>query len=336
MTAIYINANACTRLVYSEKGQAVLVGRTMDWTEDLNSHTYLRVYPRGIMRNGSAGINSLKWQAKYGSINAVSYDVENTDGMNEKGLAAHMLWLDAADYGKRDTRQPGLNVLLWAQYYLDNFATVTEAVAYTQTHPFQLVDTDHSHQFPSDMKKLTLHLALDDATGDSAILEYVAGQLHVYHGREYAVLTNDPAYDQQLNRLHDYEGLGGKTPLPGTIDASDRFVRAVYDLKYLPASHNLTAELASVFSVIDNVAEPYTIKNTLNSEPSPTVWRIVADLTHRQYYFGTSSRLNIIWANLKDFNLAAGAPIMELNVHTRQELTGNVRAKFQPMHVKAI
>lgn len=47
----------------------------------------------------------------------------------------------------------------------------------------------------------TVHLALEDSTGDSAILEYINGKLVIHHGRQYQVMTNDPPYDQQLALL---------------------------------------------------------------------------------------------------------------------------------------
>jgi len=85
--------------------------------------------PRGIKRSGLAGKNSLHWISKYGSVAAVVYGFASADGMNEKGLDANVLWLAEADFGSRDDKLPGLSLSLWAQYYLDNFATVAEAIA---------------------------------------------------------------------------------------------------------------------------------------------------------------------------------------------------------------
>lgn len=50
--------------------------------------------------------------------------------MNEAGLMANLLWLVESEYptfGKGS--KPGLTIAAWAQYVLDNFATVQEAVA---------------------------------------------------------------------------------------------------------------------------------------------------------------------------------------------------------------
>ncbi len=47
----------------------------------------------------------------------------------------------------------------------------------------------------------TLHLAIEDADGDSAIIEFAAGKPVVHHGREFTLMTNDPTYDEQLQLL---------------------------------------------------------------------------------------------------------------------------------------
>jgi glycosyltransferase involved in cell wall biosynthesis len=50
------------------------------------------------------------------------------------------------------------------------------------------------------------HLALEDPSGDSAIIEPIDGELVVHHGAEYTVMANSPAYDEQLANLSRYEG----------------------------------------------------------------------------------------------------------------------------------
>ena len=47
--------------------------------------------------------------------------------MNEKGLTAHLLYLEATEYEKRDSR-PGVSYLAWLRYVLDNNTTVANAL----------------------------------------------------------------------------------------------------------------------------------------------------------------------------------------------------------------
>ena len=117
-------ADACTRLVYHGANDQIITARSMDWRLDIG--TNLWVLPKGIARTGEAGPNSIEWTAKYGSVVATGYDVATTDGMNEAGLVANVLWLVESEYPKYYGSQPGLAISLWAQYMLDNFATVAE------------------------------------------------------------------------------------------------------------------------------------------------------------------------------------------------------------------
>ena len=55
-------------------------------------------YAKRVSRDGSAGPNSIKWTSKYGSVIATGYEVSTTDGMNEAGLVANILWLVESEY----------------------------------------------------------------------------------------------------------------------------------------------------------------------------------------------------------------------------------------------
>ncbi|MEO8422141.1 MAG: linear amide C-N hydrolase, partial [Hyphomicrobium sp.] len=116
---------ACTRGVYLGSDGLVITGRSMDWMEDISSNMW--VFPRAMQRDGAAGPQSAKWTSKYGSLTVAGYDKATTDGMNEKGFVANLLYLADADYGKPDGK-PLMSVTVWAQYMLDNYATVAEAV----------------------------------------------------------------------------------------------------------------------------------------------------------------------------------------------------------------
>src|SRR5690606_5440128 len=85
-------------------------------------------------------------------------------------------------------------------------------------------------------REATLHLAIEDATGDSAILELEAGKLAVHHGRQFTLMTNDPTYDEQLALLakQDFSHPTRELPLPGNVNPVDRFQRAAYYSALLP------------------------------------------------------------------------------------------------------
>ncbi len=57
---------ACTRALYVAKDGTVIVGRSMDWGEDMMSNMW--VLPRGMKRDGRGGKNTISWISKYGSL----------------------------------------------------------------------------------------------------------------------------------------------------------------------------------------------------------------------------------------------------------------------------
>ena len=149
-------AEACTRVVYLGSDGLVVTGRSMDWAEDM--HSNLWAFPKGMTRDGAAGPNTPKWTSKYGSLIVAGYDVGSADGMNEMGLVANLLYLAESDYGTPPAGAPLLSISLWAQYVLDNFATVNEAVEALQSEPFKIVAPDLPNGKPS-----SLHLSISDA-----------------------------------------------------------------------------------------------------------------------------------------------------------------------------
>ncbi|QYO67620.1 linear amide C-N hydrolase [Leptolyngbya sp. 7M] len=302
------SAHACTRFVYRGAEGRVITARSMDWRWD--SGTNIWVLPRGVERDGRAGPNSLKWTAKYGSVIASAYDISTTDGMNEAGLVANLLWLADSVFPEPDATTPTLSLSLWAQFMLDNFATVAEAVNYVRQNEFLVL----TGEVPGQNRLAALHLSLSDATGDSAILEYVNGELTIHHSPEYQVMTNEPTYDQQLALASYWSQIGGRAMLPGTNRASDRFVRAQYYINAIPETADRRTVLASIFSIIRNTSVPYGISTPEQPQISSTRWRVVADHKDRAYYFESAVSPNIFWVEFDklDFSPQAGVRTLQL------------------------
>jgi penicillin V acylase-like amidase (Ntn superfamily) len=323
---------ACTRLVFIGADNEVITARSMDWKVDVGTNLY--ILPRGIARSGEAGPNSLKWIAKYGSVVATGYDVSTTDGMNERGLAAALLWLVESKYpafGR--SSKPGLTIAAWAQYVLDNFASVNEAVAALEKQPFTIVTAS----VPGEQRLATLHLAISDATGDSAIVEYINARQVIHHGRQYQVMTNSPIFDQQLALNEYWKQIGGTTFLPGTNRSSDRFARAAFYVNAIPKDEDSDKALASVFGVIRNVSVPFGINTPEEPNISSTRWRTVADQKRMLYFFESALTPNTFWVDLKkiDFSAAASVKRLDLGKDQRNTFQGEVSSHFQaslPFH----
>ncbi|MEN3931169.1 linear amide C-N hydrolase [Microvirga sp. W0021] len=322
-----IQSYACTRLVYLGPNDNIITARSMDWKYEID--TNLWVFPRGMERNGEVGPNSIKWTSKYGSVVASGYDVSTTDGVNEAGLMANVLWLVESQYPKLDNKKPGLTIAAWAQYALDNYATVAEAVADLEKEPFTIV-TDN---VPGEKRMTTLHLSLSDATGDSAIIEYIDGKQVIHHGRQYQVMTNSPTFNEQLALNEYWKQIGGTVFMPGTNRAADRFARASFYVNAIPKEENTNRALASVFSVLRNVSVPYGIATDEEPNLSSTRWRTVFDHKRKLYFFESAVTPNTFWIDLKSIDFSADkGKVMKLDLGKSQDHTysGNATKDFKP------
>lgn len=325
---------ACTRAVYLGSDGLVITGRNMDWVEDISSNLW--VFPRGMERDGAAGPASVKWKAKYGSATIAGYELATTDGMNEKGLVANLLYLSGADFGKSGAK-PTLSVTSWAQYVLDNFATVAEAVDAMRKEAFAMVPPTLPNGFPAQ-----LHLAISDASGDSAVFEHVGGKLAIHHGRHFQVMTNEPPMNEQAALNAYWKTIGGHTFLPGTIKPEDRFVRASYFINAVPktiAKQFVTAvpgasyanqAVASVLSVMRTVSTPFGLHTEGEPNNSSTLWRTVADQKNLVYFFDSATSPNAFWVEFAGLDFKEGAPVMKLEMAGGKVHAGDVAKKLAP------
>ncbi|MBY0586677.1 linear amide C-N hydrolase [bacterium] len=315
------NADACTRAVYLGKEGRVVTGRSMDWVEDMQ--TNLWIFPRGMKRDGGLNKGSLEWTSKYGSVVASVYEGGTADGMNEKGLVVNLLYLAESEYPPADDNRPGVCITSWAQYMLDSFATVEEAVAELNKNSFRVVPV----AAPNGAKG-TVHLSISDPTGDSAIFEYVKGKLVIHHGKEFQVMTNSPTYDKQLALNEYWKEIDGAVMLPGTTRAADRFARASYYINACLQTADARESVASVFSVMRNVSVPRGVRKKDAPNLSSTIWRTVSDHKSRVYYFEDTANPSPAWVKLDkvDFNEGSGTRKLTLS---GKDLAGDQTANFK-------
>ena len=172
--------------------------------------------------------------------------------------------------------------------------------------------------------KATVHLAIEDAAGDSAIIEYIpGGKKTIYHNREYRIMTNDPSYDQQLAYLakFNFDNATRETSIPGNTDGKDRFIRADYYRQWLPEPKNTREAIASILAIARNVSVPFGAPNRARGS--------LFDLTNQRYYFELTTSPNVIWMDLAKFKLTKGSPALLLHPDDIK-LSGDVTKSFKP------
>lgn len=316
--------NACTRVVYKGPQNTIITARSMDWKSEIDANLW--IFPRGMERLGNVGNNSIKWTSKYGSVITSAWDIATTDGINEKGLVANVLWLVESEYPQFNPKgsKPGLTISAWAQYVLDNYATVKEAVDELGKEDFVIV----SDFIPGTDKFTTLHLSISDATGDNAIFEYINGKLKIHHDPSYTVMTNSPIFEEQLAINQYWKGIPGTIMLPGTNRAADRYVRASYYIDAIPQTTDTRTSIASVFSVIRNCSVPFGISSESEPNISSTRWRSVSDQKNLVYYFETVQTPNTFWVDLKKVDFSKKANVKKLSASKNETYAGETSKEF--------
>lgn len=314
---------ACSRAVYLGTENTIITVRSMDWQSDLGSNLW--VFPRGMKRNGACGPQSIEWTSKYGSVVASAFEAATADGMNEKGLVANLLYLAESKYPARSTdgNRKMVCISAWCQYVLDQFSSVEEAVSALREEPFDVatVMTPDGHEG-------SVHLAISDATGDSAIFEYINGKLVIHHGRQFQVMTNSPIYSEQIALNTYWKEIGGTTMLPGTNRAADRFARASFYINAIPQDAKTDEAVASCFGVIRNVSVPLGITTPGQPNISSTIWRSVSDHKNKRYYFESTRSPSVFWVNVGEMDFSDNQPVKKLTVSDGTIYSGNSAEKF--------
>ena len=311
----------CTRILYTDgqllksatAGGNVVTGRNMDWATPLETEIW--AFPANIERQGGTYEHPFKWTSKYGSVIASALDGATTDGINTQGLVANLLFLTESDYDREPGGEelPTMSTAAWTQYVLDSFGTVEEAVkAMEPDNLFQM----NAPSIPGSDKKSTLHLSISDATGDSAIFEYVKGKLTIHHGKGYTVMTNSPTYEKQLAINEYWKNKDGMVVLPGTNNASDRFARASFYLSAVPRDYvnDVRTAIATTFSIIRNVAVPVGLTDREKPNLSSTLWSTVSDHKNLIYYYANARSASVCWIDLKQLKLGEGSGVRKIDM----------------------
>ena len=224
------------------------------------------------------------WISKYGSVtfNQFSREVP-IGGMNEKGLVIECL-VSASKYPRSDQRK-AVNEFQWIQYQLDSCGSVAEVIQSAQAMriaPYAL----------------GLHYFITDASGVSAVIEYVGGKLICYSGKTLPlkVLANTSyAYALKTKNAKD-----------------DRFERCAQFLKKYDGSEDA---VAFSFRALDSIAQGNFTK-----------WQVVYDLPNQRISFRTTANRRIKQIGLSDFDFENDTLLLDVNL----DAEGSVRKQFKP------
>ena len=321
----------CTRIFWNTNPGLLIVGRNEDYVTA--SHPTLVATPRGVERCGTVDavkrVKSMAWTVKYGNIAVYANNRFPNDGLNEVGLTARTLYYLEGDPNQTmapDDNKQELDEDHWVSFVLDNFATVGQALdaLRNDVHIVSVAGergSGYSYATPK-------HLALADATGDSAIVEIQDGTLQIFHGAEYRILTNPPSYQEELENAAQYK-TATQEQLPVSWSGADRFVRADYFLRHFPQPRGNDALTAYgfMYSALGSVMMPAGLPApeedreltaqlvaaltdpTETYGGAATYFQTISDLTNKHYRFKSLIAPSDVFFDFGDYDFSAGQPV---------------------------
>lgn len=283
---------ACTTFFLEKNGQMAF-GKNYDWTTGTGSvNTNLRGLAKSSLPLDNGAI--VKWISKYGSTTFNQYGKEFPNGgMNEKGLVVELMWLSESKYPAKDNR-PGLSVLQWIQYQLDNCSTVDEVVATDKI--IRVVSTGTPQ-----------HYLVADSKGGVATIEFLGGKMIVHQNNKlpYPVLANS-TYDASINAFRNKRT---------TDNSLDRFSNACSMIQQYKQAKTNKPLVDYSFDILDKV-----------TQPGFTKWSIVYDITNKKIYFKTSGHQQQKMMAMNDFNFDCSAQPKSYNIN--QDDKGDISKRF--------
>jgi choloylglycine hydrolase len=327
-------ADACTSIRIKTEDGLVFYARTMEGAIDYQSK--VTVVPKGTIYHGTLPGNTpkgLTWTVKYGLVGMNAFGSPlMTDGLNEMGLAVGNLFFP--DYAEYEPFDPGKANITLSQYEVATWLLSTCA---TVAEVRQAISKVQVVQGPKEVFA-PLHFAVHDAQGNSLVIEYVKGKLHIYDN-PLGVMTNSPGFDWMITYLSNFVNLSatnvpqidlggvvikqfgqgsGLVGLPGDFSPPSRLVRMVaFTQSALPVK-GPQAGLNLAMTIINNVDIPKGIvrdKGENGIRYDITQWAVAADLAGKKYYFRTHDNKNWRYVDLsKVLQTAKGIQTIPLEV----------------------
>ena len=322
LTALFVSASltlssissavACTSLIVPTTEGSYVYGRTMEFGIPLKSE--VMVSPRnfdfkGVGIDGKAG-SGLNWKSKYAvaGMNALGQPIV-VDGINEKGMTGGLMNAPNTAVYQKPTQAESANSIASYQmliYALSNYATVDEVKkGFSQL----MVNSSTLGAYKGVVQ---VRMQLHDSTGKSIVVEYLKGQL-VVTDNPTGVMTNDPAFAEQLNNIGNYANLSkverdpvvingvkfappssgsGLHGLPGDYLSPSRFIRALFLSSSVPTNVPTAQQVNSAWHVLGSFDIPPGAVTLPASNPygggsggyETTEWTVVADNKNLVYY----------------------------------------------------
>lgn len=299
----------------------------------------LSVIPRGIeltsvaSGTGAAPAPGVSWRTTYGVVGINAFPdlagegpIGLTDGLNEKGLYAGLLYqpgfctFPSVDGVPADEQLTPTHVIAYALSTCATVAEVRAALAKVTVW-----------QWSGSPISLAVHFRFDDSSGDGIVVEWIDGHLTVFDN-PIGVMTNSPNFDWHVTNLRNYTNLRAMNPdaisingvelvplgqgtgmhgLPGDATPPDRFVRAAaYVASATPAADGASGELTMMHMVNNfDLVKGFAVSNDAAHELDQTLWTTISNLTDATYSVRVQSDVTFRKITLSDVDFTAATVV---------------------------
>ena len=273
----------CTHIHISSNKNNLYWGRTLDTGfNPFDIGSQINIVPRDFVLE----TQSTPWKTKYSFIGInLAGSTVYFDGVNEKGLAGGLLFLNACTFDKKENiEKEGLKAINAGEivhWILSNFETVAD-IRESISKVAVTADDIPSLGELGKGNPMTVHYTFTDRNGDSVVLEATNnGHFRVFNNT-VGVMANDPTFDWHMTNLGNYvqvQGFNnnsnnlnkettinpisngsGLLGLPGDYTSPSRFVRAAYLRNLIDEVSDEDAP-AAVFSVLNSVWIPKGVEH---------------------------------------------------------------------------
>lgn len=326
-------SQACTDFKLTAKDGTILITRSMEFGQDLQSN--LRSSPRGrqITTTTPNNLPGMSWKAKYGYLYVDGFGVDASfDGMNETGLTFEYLYLPGETQyqdipaGKDAQAIP---YSLFGDWVLANFKTIDEVKE-------ALNGVYVSNQVIPQLNGATLpaHASIYDSSGKGIVVEFYNNKINVYDN--IGVMTNSPKYDWHVTNLRNFINLSPNNPdpiskngmtfsstgqgsgavgLPGDASPPSRFVKISFMSTYVDQAPDATGLINVAQHMINNVDLPSGyVRAVENGQTSSdiTEWVVFKDVTHKTFSYRTYNDMTIRSISMDKIDFSENAPLLKM------------------------
>jgi len=174
-----ISGYGCTDFLLKSEDNTVVVGRSMEFAKVLP--TQIQIFPKGQQVQSVAPNNQkgLSWTSRFDYVGLVYTPAKTVvDGFNERGLSVGALWLPGTQYPNPPNDKIPLQTTLFfadvSAWLLGNFENVEQAKEALSRVYIYAGGIPGFDQIPP------IHLSLHDASGASAVVEFLNGKIHLF------------------------------------------------------------------------------------------------------------------------------------------------------------